>query len=95
MTQRKINNEEILNAQSTFELYATDKTPEVFVLFFFPHCNFVEQSVVFVLMPRRLMWATAPIKSPCDSSEIQNPYGGLTVLQLTCIVWPTGYRVVA
>ena len=42
-----------------------------------------------------LMWAIALIMSPCGRIEIQNPYVGMNVLQLTCIIWPTGYRVVA
>jgi len=45
-------------------------------------------------MLRGLMWGTAPITSPCDRIEIQNPFGGSNVLQLICIVWLTGCRVV-
>ncbi len=37
---------------------------------------------------------TARITSRCGRTEIQNQYAGLSVLRRTCIVWPTGYRVV-
>ena len=38
-------------------------------------------------MRRGLMWGTACITLPCDQTEIQNRYAGLSVLLQTCTVW--------
>jgi hypothetical protein len=45
-------------------------------------------------MLQELMWGTVRITSPCRRIEIKSQYAGSNVLQLICIVWPTGCRVV-